>query len=122
MWDDHHHLSDTDDALEDEDNGSFNSDSSWETEDEDGGEHRGTNNEVAAEGGDVDRYLNIGKLIERIQTTLVSTREAIVASSNVSMQEDSSSENVCSTPVTKLGNFDERGLTKKLLMIYKDCQ
>jgi len=108
IWDENENNSD--DGIDDEDD-EVNSDSSWETETEDE-----PNNEAADNCS--ERYEAIGKLIGRIQTSLVSTRELIIASSSITIASDST----VVTPVAKLGDFDERGLTKKLLQIYKDCQ
>lgn len=133
IWDDNEADTDAegegkDQKKEDEEDEGANSDSSWETDNEDD-----PTNDAEGEGGAADRYQNIGQLIERIQKTLVNTREAIVASSSVSVTEEppapvtpeqksAGPTGTPGTPVAKLGNFDERGLTKKLLAIYKDCQ
>lgn len=112
IWDDAARQSDTEEGGDEEegnDNGA-NSDSSWETETE----------EELNESDPSQRYQTIGRLIEHIQKTLVCTREAIVASSSVSISDDNAAG--VASPIAKLGGFDERGLTKKLLLIYKDCQ
>ena len=66
----------------------------------------------------VQRYHTIGKLIEHIQKTLVCTRETIVASSPVTVPSENQTPNNSNLSL----NVDRRGITKKLLLIYKDCQ
>ena len=101
IWDDNGRDSDNDEDDE------FSSDSSWETEAE----------EELNDGDAAQRYLTIGKLIEQIQKTLVCIRETIVASTPVVVPAEGE------TPKPNLSlNVDRRGITKKLLLIYKDCQ
>jgi len=94
IWDDAGGHSDNE---EEEDDAA--SDSSWVTETEE-------ENET-----DSNRYLIIGRLMENIQKALVSTREAIITSTPVSIDS-----------ATAAAQGDSRGITKKLLQIYKDCQ
>jgi hypothetical protein len=67
---------------------------------------------------DLNRYNSIGKLIEQIQSTLVGTRETIIATAPVSVSEDGQA--VSNTNLSD--TLDRRGITKKLLLIFKDCQ
>jgi hypothetical protein len=113
LWDDHNH-SDSDDVGDEDDEFDRNSDDSWETETEEVEEQNDGNDHSC------EHYGTIGKLIERIQKSLASAREAIVASSSVSLSTDPGAG--VASPIATLGRFDERGLTKKVLGIYKDCQ
>lgn len=109
IWDDPAVNSDIDDGEDDDDGAS---DSSWVTETEEEVNESHTGQEC------VHRYHTIGKLIDKIQSTLVKTRETIVASGSVSVQIENGNVNT----VAKLVNNEQPGLTKKLLLIYKDCQ
>lgn len=115
IWDNNGANSDMEDGEEEDDDAA--SDSSWVTETEEE-----LNESQSHTGPDsVHRYHTIGKLIDKIQSTLVKTRETIVASGSVSIENDSGIAN--SPSVAKLlVNSEQPSLTKKLLMIYKDCQ
>lgn len=109
IWDDNGVNSDVEEGEEEDEPAS---DSSWVTETEE------EVNESQAGPDSVHRYHTIGKLIDKIQSTLVKTRETIVASGSVSIENG-----VANSPsVAKLVNNEQPSLTKKLLLIYKDCQ
>ncbi|CAG7714167.1 unnamed protein product [Allacma fusca] len=106
IWDDNGGASDNDDED------GISSDSSWETEAE----------EELNEADATQRYQTIGKLIEQIQKTLVCTRETIVASTPVVLPSLTPVDSETSPKQNLSVNVDRRGITKKLLLIYKDCQ
>lgn len=110
IWDDNGANSEVEDGEDEDDQAS---DSSWVTETEEE-----VMNESQSGTESVHRYQTIGKLIDKIQSTLVKTRETIVASGSVSIENG-----IANSPsVAKLVNNEQPSLTKKLLLIYKDCQ
>jgi len=110
MWDDDtfqkSDMEDGEDDEEDDDEENGNeSDSSWVTETEE-------------EFNDLDssqqRYNHIGKLIQKMLATLLATQQAISPGTSPNPKESH-------TP-SKVGASEQRGVTKKLLVMYKDLQ